>query len=683
MQQLYKHIYNHRYLYSVGTFTLLLILLVFPTDTYAQWGMQKFIDALDGFFAGLLNWLNRFQFWVLDQFILPLIEAAMEYDSFFNDGVKAGYNVIRDFANLLLGLLLLFIAIGTVLDFGPFSEYNIKSKLPNFILSALLINYSLTLIAVGIDISQIIMIEFYNAIVAGGSLADHLASFTNLAMTNQGNKDTIESIGGAVADSHIVLSLVIMAITAVINVVFLWFAAILVHRIAILMMLSMTAPLAFISNLFPPLKAFWSQWIKFLSSALLGGPVLMFMIYLAMQVFAAGSAATGNEFSIFNFALAIILLIIALQKSGEFTEGMPSVAKKAVAYAAGAATGGLGGYVAGQNSAATTDQEARFLGNQAKRAGQWTDKGVGGITRTADVLTRGRANLNARYEKGKEKTEKSYKKSFLSEEGQKKGYEKRMYDYAEDRIQNGKGDSDDYKRVARQEKQELDQLKEDNMNEDKDALSGVIKDPKETKAKKRAAYQALSKLDGGLDTLVEKFPDVLAKYDNKIDAIDEVLNQSLEEGRDTPTDFDKKFRKQMVSNLNKEGDKSKNGLNPDKRSGGQSASEASIKTLSNMSSEETAKNMKASMFFRASKRQDASGNPIKDQNGNTLYDHSSQQFSQIDLQQYLDNMSPDQIEDPKTWNKTDQETKRKLCSFIPATTSQPKLLALRTGLNCQ
>ena len=76
-------------------------------------------------------------------------------------GVIAAWQVLRDVGNLIFIFALILIGIGTILQVG---SYHWRSLLKSVIIGALLINFSITIAKVVIDISNLAATEIYNAI---------------------------------------------------------------------------------------------------------------------------------------------------------------------------------------------------------------------------------------------------------------------------------------------------------------------------------------------------------------------------------------------------------------------------------------------------------------------------------------------------------------------------------------
>jgi hypothetical protein len=347
-----------------------------PSITHAN-GFVDFVSGLFGNVASgplnaVLGFFKSALSTILSDTVTPLLNAVMSYQNFFTNGVNAGWTATRDFANLFFALILLFIAIATVLNTGGLDNFTAKRMLPKFIFAALLINFSKAIVGFLIDISQIIMISLYNTF--GPTLTDSIGSASKISQAA-----TESPLSDAVINLFTIILIVILIF------VFLWTAMILVVRIITLWFVIMTSPLAFVSSMIPGLSSFYNDWKTKLQEALVTGPVLMFLLYLAVTVMNAGvnpnEASGGNLLdngNILNYVLVIGLVIsanIQAQKAGQ--QG-PPIISKAVGVAGTIATLGIGGYIGAGGY--KTSQALKTTGDLAKGGVKNTDKLAGGAT---------------------------------------------------------------------------------------------------------------------------------------------------------------------------------------------------------------------------------------------------------------------------------------------------------------
>ena len=354
---------------------------------------------------------------ILFKVIAPIVSAVMSYNNFFTEGVNIGWKVTRDFANLFFALALLLIAVATVLNIGPLDNYTAKRMLPNFIMVALFINFSKAIVGFLIDISQIIMVELWNATGGGDGFKNTIMKVSNLNQAGIANVADISNGAEAVA-----MNLVIIVLIALLIAIFLWTIVILIVRIANLWIVIMLAPLAFMSFLIPGIRELYNTWIKLLQGALVTGPVLMFMLYLSITVMNSGFPtipADGNllyDGNMLTYLLVAILLFASNAIATKAVMEAPPLLQKAAGIATGIATLGVGAKVGAggtgfrQGLKETWSATGGKLVSATGKLVSATDGAISGTTRGVQILSGGKVNPNDRYEmmkqRRKERTEK-------------------------------------------------------------------------------------------------------------------------------------------------------------------------------------------------------------------------------------------------------------------------------------
>jgi hypothetical protein len=340
----------------------------------------------------ILGFLKDFLLFILGKTITPLLTSVMSYQNFFSDGVNTGWKITRDFANLFFALVLLIIAIATVLNIGALSNYTAKRMLPNFIFVALFINFSKAIVGFLIDISQIIMISFYNSF--GPNLSDIIGNASKLA---QSGAET----AGIDNMSINVFTIIIVSILAF---VLLWTALILAMRIVTLWFVIMTSPLAFMATLIPGLGSIYNDWKNKLQEALVTGPTLMFFLYLAFALMNNGISIdnidTGNLMTngnLINYVLVIGILFLANTTATKAGQSAPGALQKAVGIAGSIATLGIGARIGAGGTGLRQGLKDGWSATGGKVV-SGVDGTLSGTTRAIQAGSFGNVKLNSRYE---------------------------------------------------------------------------------------------------------------------------------------------------------------------------------------------------------------------------------------------------------------------------------------------
>jgi hypothetical protein len=380
---------NRQYIFIVSIF--IFIILIPDTANANDW-LTWFADqTLGRAAANMFGALKNIFIEILKLAVMPLVTNVMSYQNFFSNGVNTGWTITRDFANLFFALILLIIAIATVLNVGALSNYTAKRMLPTFIFVALFINFSKAIVGFLIDISQIIMISLYNSF--GPNLANTITQASKFAEASADSQTNV-----------LVLNVFIIVLLLVLIGTLLWTALILAMRIVTLWFVIMLSPLAFVSYLVPGLNSINNDWRNKLQEALITGPTLMFLLYLAMTLMNAGLSTNLNNSgnliqngNLINYVLVIGLLFLANSTATKAGQAAPQMLQKAVGIATTAATFGLGAYV-GAGGYGT--------GTMIKTGIKGGDKIAGGITNVAGAVggvtgIKALQNANQKYESKK------------------------------------------------------------------------------------------------------------------------------------------------------------------------------------------------------------------------------------------------------------------------------------------
>lgn len=291
---------------------------------------ESFLVKISEFVFYLLNLLVKLSATVFDGMLNIGFKSHL-------DVVKAGWEVTRDFSNMLFILFLVIIAFGTILRT---EKYGIKQLLPKIIIIALLINFSLVICSVIIDFSNLTANFFIDDIKRytskegvstntgkegiSATLIDslRLAEIYKPIECNklsdepkqEGEKsaqdECIEDAIGKFGDNLVafVISMTMGSLVMLVAVfTFLAGAILLLIRVVVIWFLVMLVPLVFICYIMPALRQNWQKWWKTFLQWCFFAPAYAFFIWLAVKVAVEGGT-----------------LIVAKKMSTEFT-GMGAI----------------------------------------------------------------------------------------------------------------------------------------------------------------------------------------------------------------------------------------------------------------------------------------------------------------------------------------------------------------------
>lgn len=235
------------------------------------------------------------------------------------NGVYIGWTYMRNIANAAFVIVFMYIIFSQVSSIGV-SNYGIKKMLPKLIIGAILVNTSFWITAIAVDISNVLGSSVYNIF---GGLAERIpvgdASGGGISWVSV---TTMVLIGGAIAVMVGLSVLLPLAVSAAAMLLGIFFT--LVFRHAMVIVLIIAAPLAFVAYLLPNTEKLFKSWWSLLRILLLIYPIIAFVFavsQLASRVVYSAAANTtddGQDVALMIVAVAMpamaILLIPALIK---------------------------------------------------------------------------------------------------------------------------------------------------------------------------------------------------------------------------------------------------------------------------------------------------------------------------------------------------------------------------------
>lgn len=216
------------------------------------------------------------------------------------------WNIMRNLANVAFVILFIFIIYSQLTSTG-ISNYGVKKALPRLIVAAVLVNLSYWIAAAAVDISNIVGNNLYNVLrnlplgnVTGESLGWEAIAAWFLAAGAIGTAAVagIPIIAGAGAAGVGLLAVyaLIPIVIAVVLALILAFV-ILALRQALIIVMIVIAPLAFVALLLPNTEKFFKMWQKSLTTLLVFYPLFSLLFggsYIAGMII-IGSAGQGES----------------------------------------------------------------------------------------------------------------------------------------------------------------------------------------------------------------------------------------------------------------------------------------------------------------------------------------------------------------------------------------------------
>jgi|GEM_PF-3151283 len=263
------------------------------------------VIAIIGVVLGILLQMVSIFFKIIFNMIAKTLMAVLAFNNFTGEGLKAidtVWKAMRDLSNMFFIVVLLIVAVGTMLRI---EKYNYKQLLPKLLIMAVLINFSRTIAGFFIDISQVIMLTFFDSINNDGAGAG-TGNFQLLFAIGWDQLQLSAAAFWSFFDTSIegpmlVVAAQIMSFMYLVTGTTMMFTILgmLVFRIVALWVLIMFSPLAFFLSTFPQGEEYSGMWWKQFSSNVIIGPVLAFFLWLALLVnqdadYSKATGATGG-----------------------------------------------------------------------------------------------------------------------------------------------------------------------------------------------------------------------------------------------------------------------------------------------------------------------------------------------------------------------------------------------------
>lgn len=200
------------------------------------------------------------------------LETNIQYTG--SQEVKDAWNIMRSFANVVFVIVFMIIIYSQLTSTG-INNYGVKKMLPRLIIAAILVNLSLFICQIAVDISNIL----------GHNLKAIFETLTQNAVSyNPEDPEGTEFIAGGVKIGVVIAAVlagglglafafsgpVLLAVILALLMTIL----ILVARIAFIIILIIISPLAFVAFLLPNTEQWFKKWYKMFFALLMVFPII-------------------------------------------------------------------------------------------------------------------------------------------------------------------------------------------------------------------------------------------------------------------------------------------------------------------------------------------------------------------------------------------------------------------------
>lgn len=231
--------------------------------------------------------------------------------------------IVRNIANILFVIAFLIIVFSQLTGVG-ISNYGVKKMLPRIVVAAILVNVSYFISQLAIDFSNILGYSIrgvFDSVIASATAASDGSTSGDMSWLSGGQNGFVELAGGiiggtlAIGAVYLMLSafgpILIAAVLALVLILF-----ILVARQAIIILLVVLSPLAFVAFLLPNTEQYFKQWRKILTAMLMLFPIIA-LVYGASELAAnllgrSFSGVGGADNNMFGQIISAAVLILPL-----------------------------------------------------------------------------------------------------------------------------------------------------------------------------------------------------------------------------------------------------------------------------------------------------------------------------------------------------------------------------------
>jgi hypothetical protein len=231
-----------------------------------------------GWMFDILNRLILTRIIKLEAMLIPWLMSPNTFQFASSPLVHAGWYMSLQIANMFLVLGMLILGNKVILGIESLGDYK---KLIQYVIAAIIINFSLSLAGMAIGISNAITQYFTGLLGPGADITNRLLQMTSVYSAMMADTDNV-----LVVAFLLFLAINMMALLALI------FGAILftlVKRIIVLWIALIFLPIAYVMGTFNPVKikgatSAWSDWQSQFMNALMFPPLMAFFLWFTFLV---------------------------------------------------------------------------------------------------------------------------------------------------------------------------------------------------------------------------------------------------------------------------------------------------------------------------------------------------------------------------------------------------------------
>ncbi|MBI2582779.1 hypothetical protein HYV98_00795 [Candidatus Azambacteria bacterium] len=230
------------------------------------------LGLISTFLAQLLDPLAKLLDWTLGLTKFTKIPA-----------VEIGWGIVRDTVNMFFVIILLVIAFATI--FGV-ESYGLKRALPRLIMAALLVNFSLIIAGVIVDLANVMTHFFLSQAGGGTKISESIAQGMKILNIFQPTdpESFLKDVGNDLSVGFSAFAGAVFSVIFLLAAIFVFLAMIFMFlgRIVWIWFLLILAPAAWLLWILPMTEGLWKKWWSTFLKYAFFAPVAAFFIYLAL-----------------------------------------------------------------------------------------------------------------------------------------------------------------------------------------------------------------------------------------------------------------------------------------------------------------------------------------------------------------------------------------------------------------
>lgn len=270
---------------------------------------------------------------IVNDFLAPAVDAAYGFVSALltvqplvstgggpSTQIYTAWSVMRNFANIAFVIAFLLIIFSQLTSIG-ISNYGVKKLLPRLVISAILVNISFWICAVAVDLSNILGSSM-NGIFQGITNTLANAPGTQQSAFTTGHGSTWVTIAGfALAGVGLAAVAFYATLSALLPILLIIFITIittvvaLAIRQALIILLIVISPLAFVAYLLPNTESLFHKWRKLFQDLLLMYMIIAFIFggsKLASEIVSSTASTVAPDYQLVIQIIGAFITVIPL-----------------------------------------------------------------------------------------------------------------------------------------------------------------------------------------------------------------------------------------------------------------------------------------------------------------------------------------------------------------------------------